>query len=95
MKAAASAFVDFLVADMEATESTEFALSLLAQAKAKITAGAGDLAFVTSGEINGQSFARTKELSSMEMALAIRTAIDRYEGTAGSGCITFLDFSGA
>ena len=94
MSAAASEFVDFLLADLEATEDTAFAEDLLAKAKAKITAGKGELAFMESASANGKSFNRSKELSSLQVAAACRKALDLYAHKAGSSPITFLDFRG-
>lgn len=85
--------IDFLVADIEATESTDFATNLLAQAKAAMTGAGGDIGFLTQSIINGKQFTRVRELSMAEVAAACRIALDLYAQTPGSGCITFLDFN--
>lgn len=90
--AAVADFVEFLVAEMDATDSTTFVDDLLTAAKAKLQ-GKGELAFLASGTLNGKAFSRSKELSAQEIALACRRALQLYNDDAGSGPITFLDFS--
>jgi hypothetical protein len=92
VKPAVQQFIDFLVADMEASQSTAYATALLTQAKTKITAGAGEVGFVDSANINGKNFTRSRELSALDIALACRKAIDLYDDTDGPS-ITFADFS--
>lgn len=91
MTAAAAQFVSFLVADMEATGSTAFADGLLANAKAAITAGNGQLGFMTTGSVNGKTFGRSKELSALDVAAACREALDLYADDE-TRQITFPDF---
>lgn len=77
-------FVQFLVDDMTAEGSTEWVDDLLAAAKAQIVAGAGSLPFVIGASLNGKSFnfdARTS-ISSAEMAIACRQALQSYKGKA-------------
>lgn len=92
---AAEDFRNFLLADMEATSSTEFATDLLAQAKAKIKAGKGELAFLENGSVNGKNFTRAKTLSALDVARACRIALELYAGAPGSSPFTFLDLSRA
>jgi len=93
VRPAVKEFVDFLVAELEDTESTTFVDGLLTAAKAKIM-GRGELGFLETGTINGKTFARSKELSAVEIAQACRQALRLYNNDAGSGGITFLDFRG-
>lgn len=91
--AACQQLIDFLVADMEATEDTAYATDLLTAAKAKITAGAGQLVLLTSASLNGKSFTGEGTLSAVEVAYAARRALDIYDDTAGQSPITFPDLS--
>ncbi len=88
-------FTDFLVADMVATEDTTFCEGLLSQARAKITAGAGEVGFFQNGTVNGKTFTRATVLTCLDVAYACRTALNEYndEGTQPTG-VTFVDFSG-
>ncbi|MEQ1862230.1 MAG: hypothetical protein ABMA13_20120 [Chthoniobacteraceae bacterium] len=94
MSAAIDAFVEFLVAEMVATDSTTFADDLLTAAKAKI-AGKGELSFLQTGTINGKTFGRAKELSAVDLAIACRRALSEYADLADGGRVTgtTLDFS--
>lgn len=96
MTSAAAELRDFLIADMQATESTEFATDLLTKAKAKIKAGNGALGFMASTSANGKTFTSNQTLTALEVAQAARAAIDAYEsaddGLSGDS-ITFIDFS--
>ena len=88
-------FTDFLIAECEAAGDTEFANEILTAAKQAILAGGGVIAPLTSGSLNGKNFTRDIKLSPAEVALACRNAINIYNEEAGSGPITFLDFSRA
>lgn len=94
-RAAIDDFAEFLLGEMIATESTAFADDILAAAKAKI-AGKGELSFLTTGTINGKTFARSKELSAIEVARGARLALKMYADFGDGGTLSgsTLDFSG-
>jgi hypothetical protein len=86
---------ELLTAECEAAGNTDFTSELLAAAKTAILAGAGSIAPLTSGSLNGKSFTRDIKLSHAEVALACRRALSLYNEDAGESPITFLDFSRA
>lgn len=86
---------DFLIAECEDANNTTFATSMLTQAKTALLAGSGTVAALTMGSLNGKSITREVKLSPAEVALACRNAIRSFNNEAGSGSITFLDFSKA
>lgn len=95
-------YVDFLVADMRAAgrasdpDPKAFANAELAKAKAKIAAGRGQMAFYTSGSVNGKAFTAAQVLTTLDVASACRTAIDIYEGVEPTRFgVTVPDFSGS
>lgn len=79
---------------MEATSTnpTGYAQGLLDSAKAKITAGCGEVGFMQSGELRGKQFSRVKELSAVDVVYAARRALDIYNDDAGTSPFTFPDF---
>jgi len=85
-------FVNFLVAEMEDANDTDFVEKLLASAKDAM-AGKSDLSFLENGNVAGKTFARSKELSSNEVAQACRRALRLYNDVAGTSPFTFPDFS--
>jgi hypothetical protein len=92
--AAARQLYDFLLADLEATESTTYATALLTAAKAQITAGGGQLGFINSASLNGKNFGKQLVLTALDTALAARKALDDYDDD-GQVQITNPDFGGA
>jgi hypothetical protein len=95
MTRAAQELYDFLVADLEATEDTDFATALLEDAKAKILAGKGALLAVNSGSQNGKSYTGVTVCTNLDVARAARAALTFWDGDEGSEPtgITFPDFS--
>lgn len=71
-------FVNVLVAEMEADESTAFVDQLLKDARAQIKAGKGTAGTLTSSALNGKSFSRSVQFSAVEMLDICRRAIRRY-----------------
>lgn len=76
---------------MEDTEDTKFVDDLLVSARAALT-GKSDLGFLETGALNGKNFARSKELSSVEVAQGCRRALSLYNDVAGRSPFTFPDF---
>ena len=93
MNAAVDRFVKFLVMECEDTEDTAFVDDLLAKAKEQITAGQGSIGFLTTGSANGKTASQLQQLTCDEVAYACRMALRQYANAAGSGPITFIDFS--
>ena len=93
MTRAAKDLFDFLVADLEATEDTDFATQLLDDAKAKILAGKGALNAINSGSQNGKSYAGITVCTYLDVARAARAAITYYDDDSEPTGITVLDFS--
>lgn len=93
MTPAAKQLYDFLVADLEATDNTEFATELLDDAKAKIRAGKGSALQINSGSQNGKSFQGQIVCTSIDVGNAARAALDSYaDGNEPTG-FTVVDFS--
>lgn len=97
MTPAAKELFDFLLADLEATDSTTYATNLLTAAKAKITAGNGHLGMINNAALNGKNFGRQIVCTALDVATAARAALNAYDEDVDSEPhgITFLDFSGA
>ena len=66
------------------------------KAKAKITAGQGQLGFLNSSSLNGKNFGRMLVCTALDVATACRTALDDYadEDDSGNVASTGLDFRG-
>lgn len=71
-------FVNVLVAEMEADESTAFVDQLLKDARAQIKAGKGSVGTLTSSALNGKSFQRQVQFNAADMLDICRRAIRRY-----------------
>lgn len=71
-------FVNVLVAEMEADDSTAFVDKLRKDARAQITAGKGTVGTLTSSALNGKSFQRQVEFTAAEMLDICGRAIRRY-----------------
>ena len=91
----ASEFTDFLVAEIK-DGNADFVIDLLAAAKAKITAGGGQIAPLISGALNGKSFNRELSMDAAVVAKCCRDAIRETadEGDKAPVSSTGLDFSG-
>lgn len=94
-------YIDFLVADMRALAAAEdpdptaLAAGELAKARAKIVAGKGQMAFYTSGSVNGKAFSAAQVLTNLDVASACRRALDIYAGVETDRFgVTIPDFSG-
>lgn len=92
MTPAVRTFIDFLVSEMEETESTAFVDGLLSAAKTQIE-NKGELSFMTQGGENGKVYQRAQNLSPVEIAYACRQALRIYGTGSGGTGITFIDFS--
>lgn len=97
MTPAAKHLFDFLLADMEATESTTYATAVLTAAKAKITAGSGALTMINNSSLNGKNFGRQIVLTALDAAAAARAALNAYDVDVDSEPtgVTFVDFRNA
>lgn len=91
--AAVDRFTKFLVMECEDTGSMTFVDTLLTAAKAAILAGQGSVAFLQAASGNGKSVTQAGALTCDEVAFACRTALRLYNNDAGSGPITFPDFT--
>lgn len=86
---------DFLIAEITATDSTDFVNDLLSKAKAQILAGGGLIAPLIGGSLNGKSFNRNLRLDAVQVATACRAALDyaaEGEDQKGVSCAR-MDFS--
>lgn len=88
-------FTRFLVAEIEAADGdTTWVEQLLTDAKAKITAGQGDLGTLINSGLNGKSFTRQLVFSAADVAAAARAALDQVEAeSAAGGSLSYADFS--
>lgn len=82
--------LDVLI-DEIADDNTAFVTSLLATARAKIAAGGGLVAPLTSASLNGKNFNRDVRLDAVQVARVCRLALAHAEG--GGVSATTLDFS--
>lgn len=87
-----AAFLRICLAQIRAGNGAWVA-TLNAQALAKIAAGAGALAFTTSGTLNGKTFARVSQLTSLEVADVTQEAIDETDPDNAGVAATSMDFS--
>lgn len=74
----ADEFVNVLVAEMEADQSTAFVDKLLKEARAKIQGGKGSIGTLTSSSLNGKSFQSQIQFNAVQMLDCCRRAIRRY-----------------
>jgi hypothetical protein len=74
-----------------------FVEQLEERALAKIASGAGEIAPVGEGSLNGQQFSREIRLDCTQVAEIARAALDAADGdpSGGSTGITFIDFNQA
>lgn len=73
-------FVNVLVSEMEADQSTAFVDQLLKDARAKIRAGKGSLGTLTSSALNGKSFQRQVDFTAVQVLDCCRRALSRFAG---------------
>ena len=71
-------FVNVLVAEMEADQSTALVDSILKDARAKLKNGKGEIGSLTASAVNGKSFTRTVDLSPVQVIDACRQALKIY-----------------
>jgi len=71
-------FIQVLVAEMEADQSTSLVDSILKDARAALKAGKGTLGSLTASAVNGKSFTRTVDLSPVQVIDACRQALKIY-----------------
>lgn len=71
-------FVQILVAEMEADQSTAFVDKLLKDARAAVLTGKGTLASLTQSGVNGKTFSRTVDLTAAQVLNACRQALKIY-----------------
>ena len=71
-------FVNVLVAEMEADQSTALVDSILKDARAKLKNGKGEIGSLTASGVNGKSFNRVVELSALQVVNACRQALKIY-----------------
>lgn len=74
----ADEFVNVLVAEMEADQSTAFVDNLLRDARAQVKAGKGTVGTLTSSSLNGKAFQRSVQFTAVQMMDCCRRAIRRY-----------------
>jgi len=74
--------------------STDYAETILAQARAALSAGNGTVGAVSNGSVNGKSFSINVQLSPAETLQACRKAINMFNGT-DSAQVVQVDWSGS
>ena len=71
-------FVNVLVAEMEADQSTALVDKILKDARAKMLAGNGIMGALSQSGVNGKTFTRTVELTPIQVVNACRQALKQY-----------------
>lgn len=71
-------FVNVLVAEMEADESTALVDRMLKDARAKMIAGKGSIGTLTQSGVNGKTFTRQVDMSPIQVVNACRQALKQY-----------------
>lgn len=87
---------EFLIADAQDSDPVDldYINGLLAEAKAKITGGKGEVAPLREGSVGGKTWARDVQLSAIQVAQACRRALAYLAESEGAGSpVTFIDFS--
>lgn len=74
----AEEFVNVLVAECEADESTAFVDQIRRDARAKVQAGKGTVGTLTSSALNGKSFAQQVQFSALETLNCCTRALKIY-----------------
>lgn len=71
-------FVQVLVAEMEADQSTTLVEAILKDARKKLKEGKGTVGSLTASGVNGKTFTRTVDLGPVEVINACRQALKIY-----------------
>lgn len=90
-------FVQVLVAEMEADQSTALVDAILKEARAKLKTCKGTVGNLTASGVNGKTFTRTVDLGPVEVINACRQALKIYLSDGEDDdrvSSTYADFSG-
>jgi len=71
-------FVNVLVAEMEADQSTCIVDKMLKAARAKMAAGNGSIGTLTQSGVNGKNFTRQVDMTPIQIVNACRQALKQY-----------------
>lgn len=71
-------FVNVLVAEMEADQSTALVDKMLKAARAKMAAGNGSIGTLTQSGVNGKNFTRQVDMTPLQIVNACRQALKQY-----------------
>lgn len=71
-------FVNVLVAECEADDSTAFVDQIRKDARAKVLAGKGSIGTLTSSALNGKSFSQQVQFTALEVLDCCRRALRVY-----------------
>lgn len=72
-------FVNVLVAEMEADQSTCIVDKMLKAARAKMAAGNGSIGTLTQSGVNGKNFTRQVDMTPIQIVNACRQALKQYQ----------------
>ena len=72
-------FVNVLVAEMEADQSTCLVDKMLKAARAKMAAGNGSIGTLTQSGVNGKNFTRQVDMTPIQIVNACRQALKQYQ----------------
>lgn len=89
-------FVNVLVAEMEADQSSSLVDAILRDARAKLKSGKGIMGAITASGVNGKSFTRNVELTASQVVNACRQALNIYHSDGDNDdrvSSTYADFS--
>lgn len=71
-------FVQVLVAEMEADQSTALVDAILKDARAKLKSGKGSIGTLTQSGVNGKTFTRQVDMTAIQLVDACRRALRIY-----------------
>jgi hypothetical protein len=71
-------FVNVLVAEMVADQSTALVDQMMKDARAKLTAGKGSIGTLTQSGVNGKTFTRQVDMTTLQVINACRQALKQY-----------------
>jgi len=71
-------FVNVLVAEMQADQSTALVDGMLKDARAKLAAGKGMIGTLTQSGVNGKNFTRQVDMTPIQVVNACRQALKQY-----------------
>lgn len=89
-------FVQILVAEMQADQSTALVDAILKDARAKLKAGKGSIGTLTQSGVNGKTFTRQVDMTAIQLIDACRRALKIYLNEGEDDDIvsaTYPDFS--